>query len=219
MNKKPKSSKRTFKTIEVNPTDPQPELITKAARAIKKGGVLAFPTRYLYGLGADALNPAAVDRVFEIKRRPVDKPLLILVRRQEELLQLVRSVPQTALRVMNRFWPGDVTIVLEAGKNLPKNLTGDSGKIGIRLPQHPVAVALVEAVGGPITATSANLAGESGCSRIADLAPAIAEKLDLILDAGPLKGGIGSTVLDLTAQRPVILREGAVAAKEIFAVL
>jgi L-threonylcarbamoyladenylate synthase len=167
----------------------------------------------------DAMNPDAVNRIYEIKKRSHHKPISILIHGQEDILQLTHNVSATALQIMNHFWPGEVTVVLDAADSLPQNLTAGSGKIGVRRPQHPVAVALVKAVQGPITATSANLTGKKGCVRIDDLDPRIAEQLDIILDAGPLKGGIGSTVVDVTIDPPVILREGAVAAKDIFAIL
>ncbi len=207
------------KIIEVNPFNPQPDLISKAARVINNGGIVSFPTRYLYGLGANALNADAVDRVFAIKQRPYNKPLSVLISRQEDLALLVHNVPQAALRIMERFWPGDITIVFEANATLPPNLTAGTGKIGVRLPQHPVAVALTNAVQTPITATSANLTGRGGCSRVSDLDLLVADKLDLILDAGPLEGGTGTTVIDVTIDVPKILREGAVPAKDIFEIL
>jgi len=206
------------KTIKIDPLDPRHDLIIKAAHVIQKGGVVAFPTRYLYGLGADAFNTEAVDRVFEIKQRPYNKPLLVLLDRQENLTRLVRKVPAAAKRIMERFWPGEVTIVFEAKGNLPANLTAGTGRIGVRMPQHPVALALTSAVGSPITATSANITGHVGCSQIQDLDPLIAEKLDLILDAGLLKGGTGSTVVDVTSDSLKILREGAIPARDILAV-
>lgn len=205
------------KTIKINPQDPRHDLIIKAARIIKRGGVVSFPTRYLYGLGADAFNNEAVDRVFEIKQRSYNKPLLVLLDKPENLTRLVRNVPSAAKRIMECFWPGDVTIVFEAKENLPLNLTAGTERIGVRMPQHPVALALTNAVESPITATSANVTGSVGCSLIQDLDPLIAEKLDLILDAGPLKGGTGSTVVDVTVDPLKILREGAIPARDILA--
>lgn len=207
------------KVIKVNPLNPPPDLIKKAAETITNGGVVIFPTRYLYGLGADALNPDAVERVYQIKQRPLTKPLLILVKQPESFHQLVQQIPENARQLMGRFWPGDVTLVFEANDSLPQNLTAGTGKIGVRLPQHPTAIELTNAVQNPITATSANLAGLGGCSRIADLDPLITDNVDLILDAGTLKGGSGSTIVDVTVDPPVILREGAVPASDIWAVL
>jgi len=208
-----------LKIISLNPLNPPPDLIKKAADIITSGGVVIFPTRYLYGLGADALNPDAVERVYQIKQRPLTKPLLILIKQPESFHQLVQHVPENARQLMDRFWPGDLTLVFEAKDTLPKNLTAGTGKIGVRLPQHPTAIELTNAVQNPITATSANLAGLAGCSRTADLDPLITDKVDLILDAGTLKGGSGSTIVDVTLDPPVILREGAVPASDIWAVL
>jgi L-threonylcarbamoyladenylate synthase len=207
------------KIIKVSPSTPQADLISEAVRIIHDGGIVSFPTRYLYGLGADALNSEAVDRVFASKQRPYSKPLSVLINHQNDLSLLARNVPQAAVSIMERFWPGDITIVFEANTALPLNLTAGTGKIGVRLPQHPVAVALTNAVQVPITATSANLTGRGGCSRVSDLDPVVTDKLDLILDAGPLEGGTGSTVIDITVDVPKILREGAISAQDIFAIL
>ena len=219
MNKKLKNLRTTDKIIKIDHANPRPDLISEAALIIKSGGVISFPTRYLYGLGADAFNADAVDRIFKIKQRPYNKPLLVLVDKQKDLTRLVRNVPSAATHIMERFWPGEVTIVFEAKDSLPENLTGGSGRIGVRMPEHPVALALTNSVKGPITATSANITGQDGCSRVQDLDPLIADKLDLIIDAGPLKGGIGSTVIDVTVDPPKILREGAVSSKVILAAL
>ena len=178
-----------------------------------------FPTRCLYGLGADAFNVDAVNRVFKIKRRPVNKPMSVLVKDIKAVEELVQYVPPYALQIMNSFWPGKVTIIFEAKAALPVNLTAGTGKIGIRIPEHTVASALVNMLNSPITGTSANLSGSQGCSIVSDLEPIIADKLDLVLDAGRLKGGAGSTVVDVTGDAPKILRQGALPAKDIFAIL
>lgn len=210
---------KSLKIIQVDPFNPSYDQILEAYRIVQNGGVIMFPTQHLYGLGAAALNIKAVDRVFKIKQRPLNKPLLVLIHQQKDLTKLVEKIPSTAVRIMECFWPGALTIVFEAKNVLPKNLTAGTGRIGVRMPQHPVALALAKALKSPITATSANITGDSGCSQVSDVDPLIADKLDLILDAGPLKGGIGSTVVDVTSDFPKILREGAIPAKDIFAVL
>jgi L-threonylcarbamoyladenylate synthase len=207
------------KIIQVNPEDPSSEIISDAAEIIKKGGVIAFPTRCLYGLGADALNTTTVDRVFAIKQRPVQKPILVLINSAMQLERLVKNVSTAAACLMEHFWPGRITLVFEAGETVPVNLTARTGKIGIRIPANAVASALVKAVQRPITGTSANLSGSPGCYRIADLEPQVARQLDLILDAGTLKGGKGSTVVDVTGAIPRILREGEVSEQEIKALV
>lgn len=198
---------------------PQPKLIARAVEVIRGGGVVCFPTRCLYGLGADAFNPAAVERVFEIKQRPPGLPLLVLISRPEQIEELAAKVTPAARLLMERFWPGRLTLVLDARPEVPPRLTAGTGKIGVRLAAHPVARALVEAFGRPLTGTSANLSGGGGCRRIAELDPWITGQVQLILDAGDSKGGVGSTVVDVTGESPTMIREGEVSRPEILAVL
>jgi L-threonylcarbamoyladenylate synthase len=209
-----KPSSRTYTT---HPKYPGIEIIGRAAASIKSGGVIAFPTTCLYGLGADAFNTDAVGRLYEIKQRPAQKPILILIDRQTQLKDIVRRISKAAARIMDDFWPGGVTLVFEALPTVPACLTAGSGKIGIRRPAHPVAAALVKAVGGPVTGTSANISGKPGCRCISELDSRFAGKLDLILDAGHLRGGAGSTVVDVTEDIPRILRTGQIEGTEILA--
>ena len=178
---------------------------------------MVFPTRCIYGLGADAFNPDAVKSIYEMKQRRSGKPILILIHEREALPRWVQSVPGTGRLLMDRFWPGRLTLVFEAKPEVPEILTGGTGKIGIRLCSHPVARALVQAVGGPITGTSANVAGEGGCAAVTTLSPRILKAADLVLDAGALSGGSGSTIVDVTEYPPEILREGAIPTADIFA--
>ena len=207
----------SLKILRADPLHLTHDLINEAALVIKNGGVIAFPTQHLYGLGADAFNADAVNRVFEIKRRPDDKPLLVLIDKHYDLTRLVQQIPYAATRIMEQFWPGAVTIVFRAKHILPTNLTADTERIGVRMPEHPVALALATAVQGPITATSANITGNSGCSLVSEMDPLMTDKLDLIIDVGALKGGKGSTVVDVTGDSIRILRQGAVSEKDIFA--
>jgi L-threonylcarbamoyladenylate synthase len=204
------------KILTLEPLRPQPEIIKAAARIIQRGGIICFPTRCLYGLGADALKPDAAEKVFQVKERPHHKPILVLIKHRDDLKRLVKSVPPEAVRIMDSFWPGRVTLIFEAKSGLPAALTAGTGKIGLRLPGHPAAFALVSALKNPITGTSANLSGGKSCSKVGELEPVLAAKLDLILDAGALKGGVGSTVVDVTASPPKILREGEILGKDIF---
>ena len=199
----------------INPASPDTDIIQDSAGVIRQGGVIAFPTRCLYGLGADAFNPEAVERIFKIKRRPAEKPILILIDDPVRLKRLVTTVSGTATAIMDRFWPGRVTLVFDAREDVPDYLTAGTGKIGIRFAGHPVAAALARAIQGPITGTSANVSGQPGCHQIEGLQPEVTEQLDLILDAGSLKGGRGSTVVDVTGEVPRVLREGGVSEKEI----
>jgi L-threonylcarbamoyladenylate synthase len=200
---------------KINSQKPETEIIKEAAAVIKQGGVIVFPTRCLYGLGADAMNPDAVERIIEIKQRPQDNPILVLIDSDNQLEMLVEKIPSAADAIMEAFWPGRVTLVFDARDTLPDSLTAQSGKIGVRLPGHPVAAAMVRQVKGPLTGTSANLSGRPGCYRLPDLDPQIAGQVDLVLDAGTLQGGVGSTVVDVTGEPPRILREGQVTAGQI----
>ena len=170
---------------------------------------MVFPTTGLYGLAADARSVAAVGRVFAVKRRPAGNPLLVLLSGLEDMPTLVRAVPDHAQPLLG-LWPGGVTLVFQAADAVPVELTGGTGKIGVRLPAHPVARALVERFGGPITATSANRSGDPAAARVADLAPEILRQVDLVLDAGTLAGGAGSTVVDVTDWPVRVIRQGAV---------
>lgn len=190
-------------------------MIQAAADIISMGGVVAFPTRCLYGLGADACNVQAVNRIFQIKKRPAGKPILVLVKNHMQMEKLTSYIPVSAERIMKNFWPGDVTLIFNARPDVPDILTAGTGKIGIRMPSHKVALALCNALDTPITGTSANLSGEAGYSSLSDFHPEIVRPLDLILDAGTLAGGVGSTVIDVTMDPPVILREGSVSSKKI----
>jgi L-threonylcarbamoyladenylate synthase len=189
-----------------------PDTIAAAAAAVRSGEVICFPTGSLYGLGADAFDPEAVRRVFEIKHRSPDKPVLVLVNAIDQLEQLVVRVPSIGRDLMQRFWPGKLTLVFEARGSVPPILTAGTGKIGIRQPGHPVARALAAAVGRPLTGTSANVSGDPGCRHVSDLPASIRTSVSMVIDSGPLAGGAGSTVVDISGDRPIVLREGSVPA-------
>ncbi len=194
---------------------PQKALIRRAVDVIASGGVIAFPTRGLYGLGADALNARSIEKIFAIKRRSRRAPILVLIERRDQLAPLVKTVPPAARALMDRFWPGRVTLVFEASDSVPENLTAGSGRIGIRMAGHPVARALVRELKSPLTATSANLSGAPAAADVDQMPAELAAGLDLILDAGPLAGGPGSTVVDVSVHPPRLIREGIVPARSI----
>ncbi len=207
------------KIVEIDPVNPESDIIAKAGKIIQNNGVVIFPAQCLYGVAANALNTKAVEKVFQLKQRPLNKPILILIPNKNMLPDLVTTISRSAQKLMEAFWPGNLTLVFEAKNNIPQLLTANTGKIGIRIPAHPVAKALVEYIGIPITGTSANLSGRNGCSQIDQLAPSIIDPADLILDAGLLKGGKGSTIADVTAQDINIIREGAVSTRRINKIL
>jgi len=193
----------------VDPVHPDPATIAKAGKILTDKGVIIFPAQCLYGVAANALNPAAVEKVFQIKKRPKDNPILVLVRNKADLVSLVKAIPPQAQSLMDRFWPGSLTLIFKAADHISPHLTAHTGKIGIRMPGHPVARALVNAVDFPITGTSANLSGQPGCTQPAQLPQSIVSDADLILDANRTQGGIGSTIVDVTCTPIKILRQGA----------
>lgn len=203
----------------VSPMTPDPDTIHAAAQVVRNGGVIAFPTSTLYGLGADANNPRAVERIYTIKGREYHRPLLVLIKDKTILPGLVREIPPRALVLMEAFWPGGITVVFHASERVSVRLTGNTGKIGVRVPKHPVAAAIVARLEGPMTGTSANLSGRGGCSDISCLEEQVSAQLDGVVDAGPLQGGRGSTVIDVTLDPPQILREGTISKRRILSVL
>jgi L-threonylcarbamoyladenylate synthase len=205
--------------IRIHPEQPDRAVISKAANIICSNGIVVIPTQCLYGIGACALKDETVKKVFQLKQRPPDNPVLVLIPDSSFVNTLVSHVPETAELLMNAFWPGGLTIVYQAASDIPGSLTAGTGKIGIRMPSHPIAKALVDTLAFPISGTSANVSGRSGCSRIELLDPEIRAGADLILDAGTLIGGSGSTIIDVTVSPIRIIREGILKKEEIFRVL
>lgn len=198
------------RALVVDPRHPDPAAIGEAARLLRGAGLVAFPTETFYGLGADALDGAAVARVFQVKGRPTDKPLLVLIASLAMAAEVARAVPPRARRLASRYWPGPLTLILPARPGLPSALTADTGTIGVRVPGHAVALALVEAAGGPVTAPSANVHGAAPPRTAAEVLAGLADRVDLVLDGGPTAGGPPSTLLDVTGVRPRVVRAGAI---------
>lgn len=180
---------------------------------LKSGGVIAFPTDTFYGLGADPFNASAVSRLFEIKQRPKSKPILVLVASPDSLTHLVEKVSPLAERLMEKFWPGPLTILFPVRPELPPELSAGTGKIGIRLPGNEFTRRLIDAVGHPLTAPSANLNGGQEPLTVAQLE--IDDAIDAIVDGGPTPGGKASTVIDPTEFPPRYIRDGAVPRSDI----
>jgi L-threonylcarbamoyladenylate synthase len=189
---------------------PDSEVLDAAAAVLKSGGTVAFPTESFYGLGADALSPEAVRRVFRIKGRPESKPLLVLVDSMERALALVEGASPGARELMARHWPGPLTLVLRAAPLVPTEVTAGSGTVGVRVPGHAVALGLVRAAGMPVTAPSANPSGGAPPTRAGEVAASFGDAVDFILDAGATAGGAGSTLADCTVWPPRILRQGPI---------
>jgi L-threonylcarbamoyladenylate synthase len=189
--------------------------IGKAGQIIVQGGVVAFPTETFYGLGADIFNLEALQRVFRIKGREEHKALLLLVADRTWLPGLVGKIPPVAEPLIEKFWPGPLTLVFASSALLPPILTANTGKVGLRISSHPVAQALVQAVGRAVTATSANVTEHPGALSASEVFQTLGKQVDAILDGGQTVGGLGSTVLDVSGDLPKIIREGAVSRKEL----
>ena len=194
----------------VDPEQPDVRAIAAAAAVVEAGGLVAFPTESFYGLGADALDSDAVARVFEVKGRPEHKALLVLVDSIDMAAGLAARVSDGARALMARYWPGPLTLVLEAAARVPAGLTGGGSTIGMRMPGHAGARALVRSAGRPITAPSANPSEAPPALTAAAVREYFEGRVELILDGGPTAGGAGSTVADCTVWPPRILRQGPV---------
>ena len=181
---------------------------------LRRGGVVAFPTDTVYGLGANIFLPRAVERVFELKGRSRRQAMPVLVRSLEQAAGLA-SLPPQAVALADRFWPGGLTLVLVALEAAPELVTAGSGKIAVRLPHHPIPLALIEGLGAPITGTSANPSGHPPARTAEEVKERMREGVDLVLEGGPPPGGRESTVVDLTGKAPLVLREGAIPQEEI----
>ena len=178
--------------------------------ALKRGGMVAFPTESFYGLGVDALNSDAVGRLFAIKGRPESKPVLVLVGSVAMAEALAPEISTGARELMARHWPGQLTLVLRAAPHVPSQLTAGTGTIGVRIPGHAVALGLVSVAGLPVTAPSANPSDLPPPATAESVREYFGQRLDLILDGGPTAGGPASTVADCTVWPPRILRQGPV---------
>jgi L-threonylcarbamoyladenylate synthase len=192
--------------------------LEEAAAVLRRGGVVAYPTDTLYGLGADAFNEAAVERVFIIKGRPHGMPLPLLLADPADIDRVAASVPPLARVLAAEFWPGGLTLVLQRAERVPELVAGRGWKIGLRVPDHIVPRELARRLGNPITGTSANKSGGPETRTAAEVRAQLNGEVDLVVEGGPEPTGRSSTVLDLTGPQPRILRQGAVSKERLEAV-
>lgn len=182
--------------------------VGEAIEVIRGGGIIAFPTDTVYGLGADPWNEAAVERLYRIKDRPYGKALPLLISENEAITQLAALIPEIVWELVNKYWPGPLTIVLYRSKGVPAYLTGGGETVALRCPDHPLALELINRLGAPLAVTSANISGENPFYDFDGVRASFADKVDLILP-GEVKYGIVSTVIDFTGAVPQIVRSGA----------
>lgn len=201
--------------LNIDPANPDDKTLAEAEKILRAGGVVAFPTETFYGLGADARQEAAVEKIFRLKGRAVQNPISVIVDTDREVIPLVEELPKTAQILMQKFWPGALTLVFTASPAVLPRLTAGTGKIGIRVSSHPVARLIARGLAGPLTATSANLAGGPECSTAEKVLRVFGDSLDAVIDGGTTMGGLGSTILNVTVSPPLILREGVVSRSDI----
>jgi L-threonylcarbamoyladenylate synthase len=205
--------------LRVSADAPEPELLARAAAVLRRGGLVAFPTETVYGLGAPALDAEAVARIYAAKGRPAHNPIIVHVAHVQEVSRVVADWPPAADQLAARFWPGPLTLVLPRQPSVPDIITAGLSTVGVRVPAHPVARGLIEAAGLPLAAPSANRSMQLSPTRAEHVLRGLSGRIDLMLDAGPTPGGLESTVLDLTTTPPRLLRPGLISLAELEAVL
>jgi len=204
------------RTTVLSSTD---DAIRQAAKVLRAGGLVVFPTETVYGLGADADNPQAVQAMFAAKGRPADHPVIIHLAEAALLEQFAADVPSAARQLAAAFWPGPMTLVLRKSTRVNDLVTGGLATVGLRVPSHPVAQKLLQVFGGPIAAPSANRFGRVSATRAEHVLDELAGCVDLVLDGGPCEVGLESTIIDVSSESPAVLRPGAITAEQIATVL
>jgi L-threonylcarbamoyladenylate synthase len=203
----------------VDPHAPDPAAIARAADILRAGDLVAFPTETVYGLGANALDPVAVAKIFAAKGRPAGNPLIVHAPDIATARALVADWPREAQQLAERFWPGPLTLVLPRQPIVPDAVTAGGSTVAVRVPAHPVAIALLRACGLPLAAPSANRSARLSPTRAEHVLAGLADRIDVLLDAGPTAGGIESTVIDLTVRPPNLLRPGLITVAELEAIV
>jgi L-threonylcarbamoyladenylate synthase len=200
-------------------TGPDDPAIREAAAILVAGGLVAFPTETVYGLGADGLNPGAVARIYTAKGRPATNPVILHVADVDSTRRLVSDWPERARILAERFWPGPLTLVLPASEAVPAIVRAGGPTVALRCPAHPVALALIRAAGRPLAAPSANRSQHLSPTHAGHVASSLGEAVDLILDGGPTDAGLESTILDLSGKRPRILRPGPISPTDLATII
>ncbi len=204
----------TAEIIKIDPAHPE-QAFSRCRDVIRAGGVIVYPTDTFYGLGADPKNPAAVRKLFEIKGRQADQPILLLIKDANEVRDWAAEITPQAEGLMKKFWPGPLTLVFKAKPEVMPELTGGAGTIGLRVPGNALTRQLLASLGTALTGTSANISGRPSPRTAQEAAEAIGGMVDLVLDGGMTAGDKPSTVVDVSADAPKVIREGAIPSREI----
>lgn len=203
------------RVFPVDPQAPQAEAIAIAGRLIRRGGLVAFPTETVYGLGANAFDGAAIAKIFAAKGRPANDPLIVHIARFEQLAQVARQIPPQAHELSRRYWPGPLTLVLKKAERIPANLTAHLDTVAVRMPDHEVALALLRAAKTPIAAPSANQFSRPSPTSAQHVIDDLKDLVDMVLDGGPTPIGVESTILSLIDDQPRVLRPGGIAVEAL----
>jgi L-threonylcarbamoyladenylate synthase len=203
----------------IKPIVADADAIKRAADLLRQGRLVAFPTETVYGLGADASNPDAVAAIFKAKGRPADHPLIVHIADIDSLYDWASTVPDAALKLANRFWPGPLAIILPKKPEVPLEVTGGQQTVGLRMPDHPVALALLKAFGGGVAAPSANRFCRISPTQASHVSEELGDAVDMILDGGACRVGVESTIIDLSGSKPRLLRPGHITRQQIEAIL
>ena len=206
------------KIVRVDPLNPRREDLEEAAEVIRAGGLVAFPTETVYGLGADAFNATASAKIFKVKGRPADNPLIVHVSSLEMALE-IGELPDRIVDIAERVWPGPITFVVRKRAELPPVVTAGLPTVALRCPAHPVALRFIEAAGTPIAAPSANKAGRPSPTEASHVLEDLGDSIDVVIDAGRTFFGVESTIIDVTREPPVLLRPGPFTVEELRSIL
>ena len=193
--------------------------IREAGKIIRDGGLVAFPTETVYGLGGDGLNPESSKRIYAAKGRPSDNPLIIHIARLEDLYPIVTEVTEDVLRLAEAFWPGPLTMILPKSGRVPYETTGGLDTVAVRMPEHKTALAFIEAAGGYVAAPSANTSGKPSPTMATHVIDDMQGRIDMIIDGGAVGIGLESTIVDMTEEVPMILRPGYITQEMLYKVL
>jgi L-threonylcarbamoyladenylate synthase len=201
--------------IKIDPLNIEKEKLKEAAEVIKRGGLVAFPTETVYGLGANALNANAVKKIYEVKNRPIDNPLIIHIENINQLFEIATEVSDEVLEISRKVWPGPLTFILRRNPKVPLITTGGKDTVAVRMPAHPIALNLIKESEVPIAAPSANLSGRPSPTKAEHVIKDLYGKVEVIIDGGETFFGVESTILDLTKKPPVLLRPGPFTVEEL----
>ena len=204
-----------MKMLPVDPVKPDPNVLAEAAKIINAGGLVAFPTETVYGIGADGTNQSAIRKIYQVKGREKRKPILVIVGKEKDIIPLTQFVPAGVENIIDAFWPGPLTMVLPRSDSIPPIVSAGLPTVGVRVPDHPIASQLIEMAGCPIAAPSGNRFGCISPTTAEHVREQLADRVQVILDGGPCRVGVESTVLDMTSDTPRLLRPGGVTREEL----